>query len=101
MPDGVLVFFPSYYLLNSCIEAWQTVVSVLLDMYLVYHVSFPSHSHLVLFVCFCRCFKPALKSFLLQTSGPAATVWERICRNKQPVVEPKESALFNQANEVK
>lgn len=58
MPDGVLVFFPSYYLLNSCIEAWQTV-----------------------------------------TSGPAATVWERICRNKQPVVEPKESALFNQANE--
>ncbi|XP_073396887.1 regulator of telomere elongation helicase 1 homolog isoform X3 [Physcomitrium patens] len=58
VPDGVLVFFPSYYLLNSCIEAWQTV-----------------------------------------TSGPAATVWERICRNKQPVVEPKESALFNQANE--
>ncbi|KAG0608502.1 hypothetical protein M758_8G111000 [Ceratodon purpureus] len=61
VPDGLLVFFPSYYLLNSCIEAWQTV-----------------------------------------TPGPAATtttVWERICRNKQPVVEPKESALFNQANE--
>lgn len=37
----------------------------------------------------------------MQTSGPSATtVWERICKNKQPVVEPKESALFNQANEV-
>ena len=24
VPDGLLVFFPSYYLLNSCIEAWQT-----------------------------------------------------------------------------
>lgn len=39
----------------------------------------------------------------MQTSGSAATaatVWERICRNKQPVVEPRESALFNQANEV-
>lgn len=39
----------------------------------------------------------------MQTPGSAATaatVWERICRNKQPVVEPRESALFNQANEV-
>lgn len=27
VPDGLLVFFPSYYLLNSCIEAWQTLVS--------------------------------------------------------------------------
>jgi len=39
----------------------------------------------------------------MQVSGSAATaatVWERICRNKQPVVEPRESALFNQANEV-
>ena len=26
VPDGLLVFFPSYYLLNSCIEAWQTLV---------------------------------------------------------------------------
>jgi regulator of telomere elongation helicase 1 len=33
-------------------------------------------------------------------TAKGSTVWERICRNKQPVVEPRESALFNQANEV-
>ncbi|KAH8937953.1 hypothetical protein BDL97_16G056800 [Sphagnum fallax] len=61
VPDGLLVFFPSYYLLNSCIEAWQIPMSA--------------------------------------ATAKGSTVWERICRNKQPVVEPRESALFNQANE--
>jgi hypothetical protein len=28
VPDGLLVFFPSYHLLNTCIEAWQSVVSI-------------------------------------------------------------------------
>ncbi|KAH7331577.1 hypothetical protein KP509_20G041000 [Ceratopteris richardii] len=60
VPDGLLVFFPSYYLLNQCIEAWQ----------------------------------------MPNAGAPqSSTVWERICKHKQPVIEPKESALFNHANE--
>ncbi|GAQ79984.1 Helicase [Klebsormidium nitens] len=58
VPNGLLVFFPSYHLLTSCLEFWQT---------------------------------PA--------PGAATTIWERITRHKQPVVEPREAALFNQANE--
>lgn len=61
VPDGLLVFFPSYYLLNQCIEGWQTLNS--------------------------------------GASAGSSTIWERICKHKQPVVEPKESALFNHANE--
>ncbi|KAG6543819.1 hypothetical protein Mapa_014659 [Marchantia paleacea] len=61
VPDGLLVFFPSYHLLNSCIEAWQ---------------SLPPGA-----------------------SVSSSTIWERISKFKQPVVEPRESALFNQANE--
>jgi regulator of telomere elongation helicase 1 len=51
------VFFPSYHLLTSSMEFWQT----------------PS-------------------------DGAPTTIWERITRYKQPVVEPRESALFNQVN---
>ncbi|CAM6128768.1 unnamed protein product [Calypogeia fissa] len=61
VPDGLLVFFPSYHLLNSCIDAWQ---------------SLPPGS-----------------------TVNSSSIWERICKFKQPVVEPRESALFNQANE--
>lgn len=57
VPDGLLVFFPSYHLLTSSLEFWQT----------------PS-------------------------DGAPTTIWERITRYKQPVVEPRESALFNQVN---
>ncbi|KAI5070881.1 hypothetical protein GOP47_0013132 [Adiantum capillus-veneris] len=60
VPDGLLVFFPSYYLLNQCMEAWQ----------------------------------------MPNAAAPQSnTVWERICKHKQPVIEPKDSALFNHANE--
>ncbi|XP_057860129.2 regulator of telomere elongation helicase 1 homolog isoform X2 [Cryptomeria japonica] len=59
VPDGLLVFFPSYYILNQCIECWKT----------------------------------------MGTSTNLSTIWERICKHKQPVVEPKQSALFNYANE--
>eukprot|EP01018_Ginkgo_biloba_P023975 Gb_04351 [translate_table: standard] len=61
VPDGLLVFFPSYYLLNQCVECWQTVSQ--------------------------------------GTSANSSTIWERICKHKQPVVEPKQSSLFNYANE--
>ncbi|MCO5548021.1 hypothetical protein L7F22_001477 [Adiantum nelumboides] len=37
---------------------------------------------------------------LLNAAAPqSSTVWERICKHKQPVIEPKDSALFNHANE--
>ncbi|KAL6782591.1 hypothetical protein ACKKBG_A07395 [Auxenochlorella protothecoides x Auxenochlorella symbiontica] len=52
VPDGLLVFFPSYGLLDSCVEGWK-----------------------------------------LPSSG-GSTIWERICRHKAPVVEPRDSAQF-------
>ncbi|XP_058074806.1 regulator of telomere elongation helicase 1 homolog isoform X2 [Magnolia sinica] len=57
VPDGLLIFFPSYYLLDQCIECWKTMN----------HVS----------------------------STNLNTIWERICKHKQPVIEPKQSALFS------
>ncbi|KAK9810499.1 hypothetical protein WJX72_011819 [[Myrmecia] bisecta] len=58
VPDGLLVFFPSYTVLRGCIECWRS-------------------------------------------SGLEAgsTIWERITRLKQAVIEPQESALFSQAAE--
>lgn len=56
VPDGLLVFFPSYYLLDQCIGCWKNI----------------SHSN----------------------STNSSTVWERICKLKQPVVEPRQSSLF-------
>ena len=53
IPGGLLVFFPSYVVLQSCIDAWKAML------------------------------KP----------GAGGTVWERICRHKQPVIEPRVSFL--------
>lgn len=61
VPDGLLVFFPSYYMLNRCVEYWQTLNQ--------------------------------------GTSTKPTTIWDRICKHKQPVVEPKQSSLFNHAIE--
>ncbi|WOL00351.1 regulator of telomere elongation helicase 1 isoform X2 [Canna indica] len=59
VPDGLLVFFPSYYMMDQCIECWK-------DM---------GHA----------------------SSRDFSTIWERICKYKKPVVEPKQSSLFPQA----
>ncbi|KAG0459532.1 hypothetical protein HPP92_022660 [Vanilla planifolia] len=56
VPDGLLVFFSSYYLMEQCIECWKNM----------------SHAR----------------------SSNCNTIWERICKHKQPVIEPKQSALF-------
>ncbi|KAL5698490.1 DNA helicase [Ranunculus cassubicifolius] len=61
VPDGLLVFFPSYYLLDQCIDCWK-------DM---------GHAN----------------------STSSSTIWERICKYKQPVVEPKQSSLFSSSIE--
>ncbi|KAK7375603.1 hypothetical protein VNO78_35510 [Psophocarpus tetragonolobus] len=53
VPDGLLVFFPSYYLLDQIIECWKSV------------------------------------SNLNSTS-----IWDRICKHKKPVIEPRESSSF-------
>ncbi|XP_055961935.1 regulator of telomere elongation helicase 1 homolog isoform X2 [Mercurialis annua] len=53
VPDGLLVFFPSYYLLDQCIACWKNV----------------GHAK-------------------------STTIWERICKHKKPVVEPRQSSLF-------
>ncbi|KAI3521617.1 hypothetical protein L1887_11088 [Cichorium endivia] len=60
VPDGLLVFFPSYYLLNLCIDYWKSTGV---------------------------------------TSTNSSTIWERICKHKLPVVEPRQSSLFPQAIE--
>ncbi|CAN8233359.1 unnamed protein product [Cochlearia groenlandica] len=53
VPDGLLIFFPSYYLMDRCIAFWKD-------------------------------------------GGPrnTMTIWERICKLKKPVIEPKDSSLF-------
>ncbi|KAL2463124.1 RAD3-like DNA-binding helicase protein [Forsythia ovata] len=56
VPDGLLVFFPSYYLLDQCISCWKTTGN----------------------------------GNLLNSS----TIWDRICKFKLPVVEPRQSSLF-------
>ncbi|XP_062085847.1 regulator of telomere elongation helicase 1 homolog [Humulus lupulus] len=56
--DGLLVFFPSYYLLDQCIGCWKKM----------------SHAN-------------------------STTLWERICRHKKPVVEPRQSFLFSESIE--
>ncbi|KAF9615542.1 hypothetical protein IFM89_024390 [Coptis chinensis] len=61
VPDGLLVFFPSYYLLDQCIACW--------------------------------------KNLSQDSSTNTSTIWERICKHKQPVVEPKQSSLFSSSIE--
>ncbi|KAL3343670.1 hypothetical protein AABB24_027276 [Solanum stoloniferum] len=61
VPDGLLVFFPSYYILEQCIGSWKTL----------------GHS----------------------ISMGSSTIWERICKHKLPVVEPRQSSLFPTAIE--
>ncbi|KAL1551497.1 Regulator of telomere elongation helicase 1 [Salvia divinorum] len=56
VPDGLLVFFPSYYLLEQCISCWKTNGQ--------------------------------------QNLSNSTTIWERICKHKLPVVEPRQSSLF-------
>ncbi|WRX27695.1 ATP-dependent helicase [Theobroma cacao] len=53
VPDGLLVFFPSYYLLDQCISYWKNM-----------------------------------------GNANSSTVWERICKFKKPVIEPRQSSLF-------
>ncbi|KAM7254630.1 hypothetical protein ACFE04_004010 [Oxalis oulophora] len=54
VPDGLLVFFPSYYMLDKCITCWKDVSDV-----------------------------------------ASASIWERICKYKKPVVEPRQSSIFS------
>lgn len=61
VPDGLLVFFPSYYLLEQCISCWKTTDQ--------------------------------------QKLSNSTTIWERICKHKLPVVEPRQSSLFPTAIE--
>ncbi|KAL5824826.1 hypothetical protein ACOSQ3_020889 [Xanthoceras sorbifolium] len=58
VPDGLLVFFPSYYLLDQCIGCWKN-----------------------------------------KTHENSSTIWERICKHKKPVVEPRQSSVFPAAIE--
>ncbi|TYK04039.1 regulator of telomere elongation helicase 1 isoform X1 [Cucumis melo var. makuwa] len=53
VPDGLLVFFPSYYFLDQCISCWKN-----------------------------------------QSLSSSMTIWERICKHKKPVIEPRQSSLF-------
>ena len=63
VPDGLLVFFPSYVVLRSCVDAWKGTTG--------------------------------------GGGAGGATIWERICRFKHPVEEPRDSALFQAAIEAR
>nr|XP_007150664.1 hypothetical protein PHAVU_005G171300g [Phaseolus vulgaris]ESW22658.1 hypothetical protein PHAVU_005G171300g [Phaseolus vulgaris] len=53
VPDGLLVFFPSYYLLDQIIGCWKSV-----------------------------------------SNENSMSIWDRICKHKKPVIEPRESSSF-------
>ncbi|WVZ01213.1 hypothetical protein V8G54_027282 [Vigna mungo] len=53
VPDGLLVFFPSYYLLDQIISCWKSV-----------------------------------------SNENSISIWDRICKHKKPVIEPRESSSF-------
>ncbi|CAL4975503.1 unnamed protein product [Urochloa decumbens] len=61
VPDGLLVFFPSYFMMDKCVEFWKT----------------RNHSN----------------------SAAESTIWQRICKLKQPVIEPRQSSNFPSAIE--
>nr|KYP46912.1 Regulator of telomere elongation helicase 1 [Cajanus cajan] len=53
VPDGLLVFFPSYYLLDQCTGCWKSV-----------------------------------------SNENSTSIWDRICKHKKPVIEPRDSSAF-------
>ncbi|XP_048493386.1 regulator of telomere elongation helicase 1 homolog isoform X3 [Beta vulgaris subsp. vulgaris] len=61
VPDGLLVFFPSYYVMEQCISCW--------------------------------------KDNSRGNVASQSTIWERICKFKQPVIEPRQSSLFGSSIE--
>lgn len=61
VPDGLLVFFPSYSMMDKCVEFWKN----------------RNHSD----------------------SAVENTIWQRICKHKQPVIEPRQSSNFPSAIE--
>nr|GMC77545.1 regulator of telomere elongation helicase 1 homolog isoform X2 [Ipomoea batatas] len=61
VPDGLLVFFPSYYFLDQCIGCWKSTGN--------------------------------------GNQTNSSSIWERICKHKLPVVEPRQSSLFPSAIE--
>ncbi|KAG2598766.1 hypothetical protein PVAP13_5KG398007 [Panicum virgatum] len=61
VPDGLLVFFPSYSMMDKCVEFWKN----------------RNHSN----------------------SASENTIWQRICKHKQPVIEPRQSSNFPSAIE--
>ncbi|KAL5229048.1 hypothetical protein ABZP36_017313 [Zizania latifolia] len=61
VPDGLLVFFPSYSMMDKCINCWK------------------DRNH--------------------ENSTDGNTIWQRICKHKQPVIEPRQSSNFPDAIE--
>ncbi|XP_074285300.1 regulator of telomere elongation helicase 1 homolog isoform X2 [Silene latifolia] len=61
VPDGLLVFFASYYVMEQCISCWK------------------DNSN--------------------RSASSQLTIWARICKFKQPVIEPRQSALFSSSIE--
>lgn len=61
VPDGLLVFFPSYSMMDMCVDFWKN----------------RNHSN----------------------SASENTIWQRICKHKQPVIEPRQSSNFQSAIE--
>ncbi|CAM0881561.1 unnamed protein product [Alopecurus aequalis] len=59
--DGLLVFFPSYSMMDKCIDYWKN----------------RNHEH----------------------SVDENTIWQRMCKYKQPVIEPRQSSNFPNAIE--
>lgn len=74
IPEGLLVFFPSYAVMADCISAWRSTV----------RSTTCSNANL------------AYTNFLMQ-NGQNKSVWDRLNEQKQVFVEPKTKYEFSQA----
>jgi hypothetical protein len=82
VPDGLLVFFPSYTVLNGCIDAWRTLGA-------------PSTIWRVTNVAYTHIHTHSSEDTLALLTLPHVTVArDRLTRLKHLVVEPREASAF-------
>lgn len=74
VPSGLLVFFPSYTALTTCVDAWKRPVR---NMSLTVHDVWLTD-----------------RSTSQDEQARNGSIWERMCRYKQAIIEPREAFQF-------
>lgn len=97
-PDGLLVFFPSYGVLQSCIDHWKATsgsggLPLGVELNSTHACSAFSSVPLLL----CNSFSPLGSTHCYLQMPGGASIYDRILRHKAAVVEPRDAALFPEA----